>query len=220
MKHLFLALFIILSIIHLYDSWQDNRKGRARTKPFLLIMLLLFYVFSTKNVNVFLVCALAFSWLGDVLLIPRGHKWFTAGGISFIFSHVFFILTYLPNIDISKANWLIVIPLTVIYYGISIWVMKVLKPTTPKSMVLPMNFYLLCNSTMNLAALLQLMSTDSTGGWLAFIGAILFFASDCCLFFVRYGSHPEKIFKKHFTVMTFYLLGEMLIVLGILSIMK
>ena len=218
MKHLFLTLFIILSIIHLYDSWRDSHKARARTKPFLLIMLLLYYVFSGHKVNIYLVCALLFSWLGDVLLIPRGHKWFTAGGISFIFSHVFFILTYMPNIDLSKANWLIVIPMTVIYYGISFYIMKVLRPTTPKAMVIPMNFYLLCNSTMNLAALLQLMSTNNIGSWLAFIGAILFFASDCCLFLVRYGSKPEKIFRKHFTVMLFYLLGELLIVLGILNV--
>ena len=149
MKQVFLVLFTITSLIHLYDSWNDDSIRRARTKPFLLLLLLLFYVAATKKMNIYLVRALAFSWLGDVLLIPKGHKWFTMGGISFIFSHVFFVLTYLPNVSFKTANWLIVIPMAVIYYGISFFIMYILKPTTPKSMVLPMRFYLLCNSTMN-----------------------------------------------------------------------
>ena len=219
MKHVFLVLFILTSLIHLYDSWNDDSKRRARTKPFLLLSLLLFYFFATRKMNVFLVLALAFSWLGDVLLIPKGHNWFTMGGIAFIFSHVFFILTYLPNIDIKAANWLIVVPMTVIYYGISICIMKMVLPTTPKKMVLPMSFYLLCNSTMNVASLLQLMSCRNAGAIIAFIGARLFFVSDCCLFVVRYYSKPEIIFKKHFTVMLSYLLGEFMIVLGIMKIM-
>ena len=219
MKQVFLVLFTITSLIHLYDSWNDDSKRRARTKPFLLLLLLLFYVAATKRMNVYLVLALAFSWLGDVLLIPKGHKWFTMGGISFIFSHVFFILTYLPNVSLKAANWLIVIPMAVIYYGISLFIMHVLRPTTPKSMVLPMRFYLLCNSTMNVVSLLQLMTCRSFGAWVAFAGALLFFVSDCCLFLVRYYKKPEIIFRKHFTVMLAYLRGELLIVLGILSIM-
>lgn len=219
MKQVFLVLFTITSLIHLYDSWNDDSKRRARTKPFLLLLLLLFYIVSTRKANVYLVLALAFSWLGDVLLIPKGHKWFTMGGISFIFSHVFFILTYLPNVTFRAVNWLIVVPMAVVYYGISIFLMHVLKPTTPKSMVLPMRFYLLCNSTMNVVSLMQLMSCRSFGAWVGFAGALLFFISDCCLFIVRYSTNPEIIFRKHFTVMLSYLLGELLIVLGILSIM-
>ena len=88
-----------------------------------------------------------------------------------------------------------------------------------KAMLAPMILYLLINSTMNLFALLQLMSHNNLGGWLTFIGAILFFVSDCSLFIVRYSDRPNIIYKKHFTVMLTYLLGEFLIVLGILQIL-
>ncbi len=219
MVYLFPSLFALTSAVHLYDSWKDNASARAKTKPFLLLFLALFYISATKNLNIFLLLALITSWLGDVLLIPKGNKWFIMGGISFMAAHVFFILLYARHIKLENAIWPIVIPMTVIYYGISILVIRDLRHTTPKMMQAPMCFYLLCNSTMNLFALLQLMSHNNLGGWLTFIGAILFFVSDCSLFIVRYSNRPNIIYKKHFTVMLTYLLGEFLIVLGILQIL-
>ena len=218
MKYLFLALLAVFSAIHLYHSWQDKGVHRAKTKPFLLLFLILYYVFATDKIVLFLLIALIASWLGDVLLIPVGNKWFIMGGISFMFSHFFFIMTYYPNIDFSKVIWLIAVPMAVIYFGISIRIIKAVKARTPKSMLFPMCFYLFCNSTMNLFALMQLMSHHGTGGILALIGAALFFASDCCLFLVRYGKRPTIIFKKHFTVMLTYILGELLIVQGMMML--
>ena len=218
MKYIFLALFILASAIHLKDSWNNDRIKRARTKPFLLLFLILFYVFAAPRVDPFLLCALITSWLGDVLLIPRGDKWFVVGGISFMLAHFLFIISYLENIDISRANWLIVIPMGIIYFGISIWIIHLLKPSTPKKMLMPMNFYLFCNSAMNLCSLLQLMTFRNTGSLMALLGAMLFFASDCCLFLVRYHSRPGIVFRNRFTVMITYLLGEFLITMGMLSL--
>ena len=218
MKYLFLALLAIFSAIHLYHSWQDKGIHRAKTKPFLLLFLMLYYVFATDKIELFLMLALATSWLGDILLIPVGNKWFVMGGISFMISHFFFILTYYPNIDFSKVIWPIALPMAVIYFGVSIYIIKAVRPKTPKMMLFPMCFYLFCNSTMNLFALMQLMTHMDKGSVLAIIGAALFFASDCCLFIVRYGKRPTVVFKKHFTVMLTYILGEFLIVLGMLEL--
>ena len=218
MKYLFLALLGIFSAVHLYHSWQDKGIHRAKTKPFLLLFLILYYIFATDNVETFLMFALVTSWLGDILLIPSGNKWFVMGGISFMISHFFFILTYYPNIDFAKVIWPIAIPMAIIYFGISILIIRAVKAKTPKSMIFPMCFYLFCNSTMNLFALMQLMSHPGKGGTLALIGAALFFASDCCLFLVRYGKRPTVIFKKHFTVMLTYILGELLIVQGMMML--
>ncbi len=218
MKYLFLSLFAVSSIIHLYHSWTDDKKNRAKTKPLLLLFLIFYYVFSAKVIHVYLITALVASWLGDVLLIPSGHKWFTAGGISFMISHFFFILAYYENISFEHVRWGIVVPMTVVYFGISILIIRAVRETTPKMMVLPMNFYLFCNSTMNIFALMQLLSYHSRGSVMAMIGAALFFASDCCLFLVRYHRRPDIIYKKHFPVMLTYLLGEFLIVQGLLCL--
>lgn len=218
MKNLILVLLFLVTCRHLYDSWRDDAKKRAYTKPFPLLLIMLYYVLSTKNISIPLILALFTSWLGDVLLIPKGHKWFTMGGISFMLSHLFFVLVYLKNIQFSKIPWGWAIPIWLIYHMISMYIMYRVKDNTPKMMVFPMYFYLLCNSTMNVFALLQHLSLQSNGSLVALIGAILFFVSDCTLFIVRYSKNPNLVFKKHFTVMLTYILGEFLITLGMLMI--
>lgn len=220
MNIIFLILLIGFTVKHLIDSWNDDAKKRAYTKPFPLIFIILFYLSSTDDYSITLLIALVTSWLGDILLIPKGHKWFTMGGISFMVSHFFFIFAYVGRIDFSKIPWFIVIPIALIYYGISLKIIFMVKDNTPKIMIPPMYFYLLCNSTMNVFALMQFMSNPNIGSFIALVGAILFFVSDCTLFLVRYSKKPEMIYKKHFTVMFTYLVGEFLITLGILLLAK
>ena len=74
-----------------------------------------------------------------------------------------------------------------------------------------MIFYLVMNSTMNVFALIQLMSLRSVGAIVAYVGAVSFFISDCTLYLVRYHSNKDLIFKRHFTVMLTYRLVEALI---------
>lgn len=218
MKYVFLVLLIVISTIHLIDSYKDDAEKRARTKGFLLPLILLFYLFSVKEYSWVLIAALITSWLGDVLLIPKGTKWFVMGGISFLVSHILFIFTYVPNIVFAEVKWYIVIPVAVIYFTIAGIIIKNIINNTPKMMIFPMFAYLIANSTMNTFALMQLISAPSAGSVIAYIGAVLFFISDCTLFLVRYHKKPEIIFKKHFTVMLTYILGELLITQGIIML--
>ena len=217
-SYIFLALFFISCAVHLYHSWTDESKKRAITKPMLLLFLIGFYIFAEdkSNLNIVLIVALATSWLGDVLLIPKGNGWFTAGGISFLISHLTFIAVYVTNINFAKVNWFITVPVAIVYYFIAFKIIMAVKDNTPKIMVVPMYLYLLANSTMNVFALMQLLSNPCLATALAYAGAILFFASDCTLFLVRYHENKNIIFKRHFTVMLTYVLGEFLITLGIL----
>ena len=215
LKELFLILYIVISCIHLYHSWMDDTKRRPYTKP-VLLLLMAYYAVAADQISWLLMLALFTSWLGDVLLIPKGHKWFMWGGKSFLISHILFIGVYIPDIQWSAVNWLIVVPVAAVYAAISTGIMKAVGPTTPEKMVKPMWRYLLTNSTMNIFALMRLLSLGNAAGYVAYLGAILFFASDCTLFLVRYYRNPDVIFKRHFTVMLTYLAGEMLIVLGML----
>ena len=221
LQYVSLIFFFAFSAVHLYHSWKDDGENRKKTKPFLLLFLLAFYIFGTlagdERLNRELVLALLTSWLGDVLLIPKGHVWFTVGGISFGASHIFFILVYTSHIVFQGLPLWLLIPVALLYYGIAFAVIRAVSPTTPKIMVGPMYLYLLANATMNVFALMQLLTNHSAGALIAFFGAILFFISDCTLFLVRYYKKNENlIFHKHFTVMLTYLLGEFLIVLGVM----
>jgi len=219
-KYVYLALLAVVSIIHLVDSWNDDSKKRARTKGFLLPLIILYYISAADNISWFLLAALITSWLGDVLLIPKGNKWFAAGGISFLLAHLLFIATYAFQINLGGVIWYIVIPAALIYFFTAGIVIKKLLPFTPKKMVIPMFAYLIANSAMNVFALMQLVSNFSTGSIIAFAGAVLFFVSDCTLFMVRFHEKTDIIFKRHFTVMLSYILGELLITQGIIMLTK
>ncbi|MBQ7547731.1 MAG: lysoplasmalogenase [Clostridia bacterium] len=216
-QYIFLGLFVLASVVHLFHSWSDDPKRRY-SKPFLLACLALYYCFAAHEINWILVAALVTSWLGDVLLIPKGTKWFVAGGISFLICHIFFVFVYLPQVVWQNAIWWIVIPAAIVYYGISLRVTLSVKKNVPIMVLIPMILYLIMNSTMNLFALMQLMSLRSAGSIVAYIGAVLFFISDCTLYLVRYHDNKNLIFKKHFTVMLTYLAGEALITIGMLMV--
>ncbi len=218
MKYVFLALLAVTSVIHLIHSYQDKSEKRRITKPFLLIFILAYYLCSTSSPYWLLIAALATSWLGDVLLIPKGNKWFAAGGISFLFSHIFFVVVYVRNVVFSSVNWFIVVPVAAVYITVVALILKNLKPHTPKIMFVPMFLYLLMNATMNVFALMQLMSVPSVAAAVAYAGAILFFISDCTLYLVRFYPKKDLIFKRHFTVMLTYILGELLITQGIIML--
>ena len=215
-KYVILALYLIVSAIHLYHSWLDDARHRAMTKPFLLLLLAAYYIAAAGEMSWFLLLALLTSWLGDVLLIPKGHKWFTMGGISFLASHIFFVAVYFPAVRFASVPLALVAGTAIVYVGISLAIIWAVHKTTPKPMVVPMYLYLVANSTMNLFAMMRMFTMGTPGSIVAYVGALLFFISDCTLFLVRYYGKKDVIFKRHFTVMLAYLAGEMLIVMGIL----
>ena len=211
---IFLAVFLISTAIHLYASLKQDKKLRNLTKPFILAALLGFYVFTAKHVLLMIILALFFSWLGDVLLMPKGIKWFTAGGISFMISHVFFILGYMNDITFSSMGLLIVIPIAIVFAGLVIYIFSKLKEHLPKPLFYPMLLYLLINGTMNCFALFRLISLPCIATVITCIGAFLFFISDSTLFFVRFKKDGR--IKTHFWVMLTYSIGELLIIIGLL----
>ena len=215
---LWLALLAVVSTVHLVHSWRGDEARRVYTKPFLLILIIAYYMASSNVLSLTLIFALATSWLGDVLLIPKGHGWFSAGGVSFMFTHFLLVVVYSEEIDFRLISWPLVVPIAVVYYGISAVVIYELRPTTPKVMLIPMYFYLICNSTMNIFSLMLFISLHSAGSFVALIGAILFFISDCSLFLVEYYRNKNLLPKPRFIVMSTYIIGEFLITQGVLML--
>lgn len=216
MNIFFLAVFAISSIIHLYASLKSNKKLRAYTKGFILIGLLGWYCCVASPVLCIVVAAIATSWLGDVLLIPHGTKWFTAGGISFLASHLCFAFAYMANINFAVIPVWAIIAIALVYFTIACFVFKGLRPHLPKALFYPMFVYLLANGTMNCFAFYQLLSVPCTATIITFIGAVLFFISDSTLFYVRFKK--DSVFKNHFIVMLTYIIAEFLIVWGLVLI--
>ena len=216
MKFVFLAVFIISGVIHLYASYKSDKPLRNKTKPFILLGLLGWYICCAEHPQSIVIAAIITSWLGDVLLIPKGVKWFTIGGISFAVSHFCFMLAYLPQISFASIPvWAIVLGAAA-YFTASVLVFKNLKPHLPKPLFYPMFVYLLINGAMNCMALFQLISMPCKATVVTFIGAVLFFISDSTLFNVRFNK--DTIFKNHFVVMLTYIIAEFLIIQGLIML--
>ncbi len=220
MKYLFLAILAVSFAIHLYHSYRDEMKKRPYTKWILLLAILGYYLCSVEKPSALLVAALVTSWLGDVLLIPQGMPWFVSGGVSFLASHILFITVYVPNVKFENMTWWAVVIVALIYLVIAVFVIKTLLPTTSKSMVAPLFLYITANATMNVFAFMQLLTNPCLATAIAYAGAILFFISDCSLFFVKFHKNRDIIFKRHFTVMLTYVLGEFLITQGVILLSK
>ena len=213
MKVISLLIFVVATSIHLFASLQKNKKLRNYTKPFILTSLMLLYMSNSTDIRPTIILALLFSWIGDLLLMPDGIKWFTMGGISFMISHFFFILGYLKDITFSKMNSMIVIILGCFFIVVVSFIFSKLKKHLPKQLFYPMYLYLLINGAMNCFAIYRMISNVNSATITTCIGAILFFISDSALFFVRFDK--TSVLKTHFLVMLTYSVGELLIVLGL-----
>ena len=214
MKYVFLAVFLVSTAVHLYASLRKDTRLRNVTKPFILLSLLGFYVLAARSVSAAVVLALLFSWLGDVLLIPKGIKWFTAGGIAFMIRHAFFVAAYTKDVVFSRIPVFLIVLLAVFFAAAVAFIFSKLKPHLPKALFYPMFLYLLINGTMNCFAIFRCVSVPSAATLTTAIGAALFFVSDTALFFVRFKK--DSRLKTHFLVMLTYSIGELLIVLGLI----
>ena len=213
-KYGMLALFFLSTGIHLYASLKKDKDLRNKTKPFILLSLLGFYLLAADPILVTVVLALMFSWLGDVLLMRKGTKWFAIGGVAFMVSHLFFIVSYQRETDFGAFSWITAVLLITVFVTASLTVFKYLRLHLPKRLFYPMLAYLIINGLMNCFAWFRSLSIGGTAGIVTAVGAFLFFVSDCSLFFVRF--HKESRLKTHFLVMLTYSLGELLIVLGLI----
>ena len=209
-----LGLFVLSTAVHLNASLKKNSAVRRKTKPLILLSLMGFYLGSADPVILAVILALAFSWLGDILLIPKGTKWFVAGGIAFMVSHVFFIISYAGQIDFAALPKAVLIVLPLVFIAASVIIFHYLRPHLPKGLFYPMLLYLILNGAMNCFAWFRALTVGGLAGWITAVGALLFFVSDSSLFFVRF--HKDSRLKTHFLVMLTYALGEFLIVLGLI----
>ena len=163
-RYIFLVLLAIVTVWHLADSWRDDSRARKRTKPFLLLFILLYYIASADVLSWFLIAALVTSWLGDLLLMPTGNKWFVMGGISFMFSHFLFIAAYARHMDFSAVPRLPSVLVALVYLCVTAVILRLVQPISPKAMTAAVCAYLLANSCMNVFSAMNSSTASRSRG--------------------------------------------------------
>jgi uncharacterized membrane protein YhhN len=174
-----LYIFFVVFISDLVAIYLEEETFRHFTKPYLMISLIMFFIRETalkkSELKKFIIPALLFSLLGDVLLLfeSRNENYFIFGLVAFLIAHIFYILFFekiIVNEGQKKRYW-IFLPV-MIYYVILI---SVLSPTLD-DMKWPVRVYGIVISYM----LIKAMQT----GWVKDRKSILFFISGAGLFVI------------------------------------
>lgn len=217
-NELLLKSYIGISVVYLLIILLGQEQIAWFLKPFLIPFLLLAVFFSgsfpTKN---FLLIALTFSWIGDIILLfaDRHELFFIIGLVAFLISHIVYILLFNKQLRYknrkNKAVFWIGVTGIIVYLFVMLWV---LLPTLG-DLTLPVFVYALVISTMLLFALKGFLNWEKTGSWYVLIGAIAFVSSDSILAFNKFYT---PIVLSSFLIMITYLVAQYLIVVGILKL--
>ena len=177
----FFAVVLAADLVFTAGGLQDLR---IISKPLIVLSLLAYFLLRTKQVSSSLknwvVGALVFSWLGDVLLLfeSRDSLYFILGLSAFLLAHVAYIIFFnqLRRAEGIPIKPLLFLPVLVYYIGLISLLYANLG-----GMTLPVVVYGAVISTMLAMALHLKALKDSVAGALFLLGAALFVLSDSLL---------------------------------------
>ncbi|MBK6263789.1 lysoplasmalogenase [Marivirga sp. S37H4] len=189
-------------------------------KPLLVLTLLMFFWEKSdhrKNEKwvIHVTLALAFSWIGDVMLLftDKNFLFFFAGLGSFLVAHLFYILAYWKATYERRLKFhLSVVPFVVIGYAVLMGYL--ILPYLDGIIQIPVGFYAVIISLMVVFAWYRRGQTSSSSFQWVFIGAILFVVSDSILAINRFA---ETIPYAGLAVMITYIAAQWTIVNGLLK---
>jgi len=179
--------------------------------PFLLVSVYNFEKFPTKS---WLFNALIFSWLGDIILMfaTNGELYFILGLISFLISHLLYIILFLKQGNTTDYRKSIIF--WVAFILILMYLKNMLGFLYPKlgDLKIPVTIYPLTVSTMLLMALKGYFSWRKPENITILFGAIFFVMSDSILAINKFY---EPLPYGNFMIMMTYLVAQCAIVFGI-----
>lgn len=182
-KH-WILLFAVILIGDLIGIQLNNNPVQSFLKP-LIITTLIGYFDSqfnsiTKGLTKWVLFALLFSLLGDVLLMfqEKNSIFFLLGLSAFLIAHIFYII-FFHNVRVKEnvkgKPWLLVV--AVIYYAALI---NLLSPYLA-DMKIPVLIYGVVISFMFMLAMHMLFIKNKPAGQWMMVGALLFVLSDSIL---------------------------------------
>ena len=212
-KNFWIILFLIVLAIDLFAAYSGNETLRYFSKPLLMPLLIVYFIFNTNTVvslKKWIVLALISSWLGDVLLMfeARNNIFFIFGLVAFLIAHIFYILFYenILKLENLKKNYWLFIPVLIYYVAL----IYLLSPHLGE-MKLPVRVYGVVISYMLIQALQITRIKNSAASAMMITGAILFIASDSILAMNKFYQPFEL---AGISIMITYGMAQLLITLG------
>jgi uncharacterized membrane protein YhhN len=207
-----LRLFFVFLAADIIFVALEKEHWRFFSKFFLMPILAAYFLYSVRERSItrWIVAALIFSWIGDVLLQfeKEDPLFFLLGLSSFLLAHVFYII-FFHQIRVKEqlaSRWWLIIPVAAYYVGLIFLLLPNLG-----DMTLPVRVYGIVISLMLLLALHCLFMKDRVTGRVLVAGALLFVISDSVLAINKFYASFDG---AGVIVMLTYGLAQLLIVLS------
>jgi uncharacterized membrane protein YhhN len=212
----FTALFFVVVIIELFSSTISELSSfHYIAKPLILISLMLFFFLRSNHLlaktRQFMLLALSFSLIGDVLIIFEdiSNNYFLAGLISFLLAHIMYISVFLAKRNTSNKPLVYIILLIVYAFGL-IYLLK----DNMKDLLIPVLVYVIAILTMAVTASFRKDNVPKLSYNLVLVGVLFFMISDS---FIALNKFYRSIPSEHVIIMSTYALSQYYIVIGVLK---
>lgn len=201
--------FLTVAMLHLAGQLAGEASLHLVTKPLLMPALLGWFltVAPRSRLRTLVAVGLAWSWLGDLGLMPSGEGWFLAGLGAFLVAQLTYAVAFWPSrADSVLARPLLVLPYLAVLVGLlaTLW-------GDLGDLRLPVSVYAVVIVTMAVLAT-GIDRTVATGAALFVISDALI-ALDSVAGLVRLPTHG-------FWVMLTYLAAQLLIAAGVASAVR
>ncbi len=218
-EYIFLAIFFVVAIIEVFAEYKNNDKLEYLTKPLLMPLLILFYIFgviegaSVARVDWLIVIALIGGCAGDIfLMLKNEEKWFLFGMAAFLINQIFYIISFSLSIsDITNFNTWGLFLLGPAILVLIFTVPKFINKT--EDMKIPVLVYLVAILVMHIAAILRLAEFLGLPFILIYICSISFIFSDSCIATNKWAG---EFTDARLIIMTTYIMAQFYITLGAL----
>jgi uncharacterized membrane protein YhhN len=213
-KEFWIIAFLAFLVTELIGIQLHDEQLQYFFKPLLIPVLAGYFLSQTKvgttNLKKWILAALFFSWVGDVLLMfeTKSKIFFLLGLSAFLIAHIFYII-FFHNLRVKeniRSNlWLLLIVVT--YYAVLI---TILSPQLG-DMKLPVRIYGIFISFMFMLAMHMLFIKNKTAGRWMIAGAFLFVVSDSVLAINKFYQSFES---AGIIIMLTYGLAQLFIIEG------
>ena len=209
------AIYFFALAVEVFANLTGNLQLQYFSKPLLMPILIFYYAVNTKRLAAAkypVIFALAFSWLGDVLLLldKQTKSLFIYGLIAFLIAHIFYIFYFLKIRRLNKPeklpNPLMLAAVAAYTFGLFLFVAP-----GAKDLLVPVGVYALVISTMLMASTAAFDFGKQNFGKICVAGTLLFIVSDSILAINRFAAPFE--YAPVFVMLT-YAIAQLLITEG------
>jgi len=177
-------IFLIILVADLLAVQGKYTVAEYFFKPLIVIWLMAWFALELRyiqsSLKKWILLALFFSWMGDVLLMFHRDDsiFFLLGLGAFLISHLFYIIFFhtIRIREMIKSKWYLIL-IVAIYYAVMI---GILSPYLG-DLKLPVRIYAVVISCMFLLAMHMLFIKNRGTGFWMMTGALLFIVSDSIL---------------------------------------